>query len=308
MMTKLRTTTLYLSMAGIALAITVHAENLCEKSTRAALQSCRSAAESDYQIALGKCDNLADPAARKACRQQALADLKAARADCRDQLAARKDVCDQLGGAPYDPVIAPSNFVSGVTNPLMPLVPGTTFYYMGPTPGGLESNVVAVTHNTKVILGVTCIEVHDVSYIDGELEEDTLDWFAQDVDGNVWYFGENTAELVDGLIVNLEGSWTAGVDGAKPGIAMKAQPAIGDFYRQEFLLGTAEDIAEVQSLTESVVVPHGSFTNCVRIEETTPLEPDALEHKFYATGVGLVLTIDEVTGDRSELVRVTTGN
>jgi hypothetical protein len=88
---------------------------------------------------------------------------------------------------------------------------------------------------------------------------------------------------------------------------MKAQPAIGDFYRQEFLLGTAEDIAKVQSLTNSVVVPDGAFDGCLKTEETTPLEPDALEHKFYAMGVGLLLTIDEVTGDHSELVRITTG-
>jgi hypothetical protein len=297
-----------LILALASVATVARADNPCQKTSQAAMQSCRSAAESDYQLALGTCDTLADPAARKACRQQALADLKAARADCKDQLAARRSVCDQLGGARYDPVIAPSNFVSGVTNPLMPLVPGTTFYYLGPTPQGFESNVVSVTHNTRLILGVTCIEVHDVSYIDGELQEDTLDWFAQDIDGNVWYFGENTKELEGGLVVSLEGSWTAGVDGAKPGIAMKAQPAIGDFYRQEFLLGTAEDIAEVQSLTNSVTVPYGPFDNCVKTEETTPLEPDALEHKFYATGVGLLLTVDEETGDRSELVKITTGN
>ena len=141
-----------------------------------------------------------------------------------------------------------------------------------------------MTHNTKVILGVTCIEVHDTVMVDGELTEDTLDWFAQDSAGNVWYFGENSKELEDGLVVSLEGSWMAGVDGAKPGIVMKASPAVGDFYRQEFSLENAEDLAEVVSLNESVTVPAGTFNNCLETEETSPLEPDALEHKFYSAG------------------------
>ena len=233
-------------------------------------------------------------------------DLKDAHGECKDQFDARLAVCQRLGPAPYAPVIAASNFVSTIDNPFLPLVPGTTFYYLGQTSGGLESNVVSVTHNTRVILGVTCVEVHDVGYIDGVLQEDTLDWYAQDKDGNVWYMGENSEEIVDGLIVSLEGSWTAGVDGAKPGIIMKAHPAIGDFYRQEFSLGTAEDIAEVISLTESVTVPVGPFTNCLETKETSPLEPDALERKFYAVGVGNILVIDDETGERLELVRVTT--
>jgi hypothetical protein len=279
-------------------------EDFCKTTTRTAYLACRSGAQSDLQIALGKAANLSDPVARKAAREQAMADYKEVLEDCMDQREAREAVCERLGGAPYDPVINPSNFVSNITNPFYPLVPGTTFYYLG----GSESNVVSVTHNTRVILGVTCIEVHDVVYIDGELEEDTLDWFAQDTSGNVWYMGENSQEIAGGLVVSLEGSWIAGVDGAEPGIIMKAAPAIGDFYRQEFLLNDAEDLAEVQSLTESVTVPNGSYSNCLKTEETSPLEPEALEHKFYASGIGNVLVIDEATGERAELVKVTTGN
>jgi hypothetical protein len=277
----------------------------CKATTKAALKACAAAAKSDYSIALGICANIADPDERKACQQEAKADLKDALDECKDQSDARQAACDRLGPAVYSPVIDPSNFVATIDNPFMPLPPGTNFVYVGDTGNGIESNVVSVTHNTKVILGVTCIEVHDVVFTDGVLTEDTRDWFAQDAAGNVWYFGENSQELENGLPVSLEGSWTAGVDGAKPGIIMKANPVVGDFYRQEFSLGNAEDLAEVVSLTNSVMVPFGSFTNCLQTAETTPLEPDALEHKFYAAGVGEILTIDEVTGEHLELVQIT---
>ena len=290
--------------AAVFITFVANGEDFCKTTTRSAYSACSYEAHGDLQIALGKAANLSDPVARNAARKQAMVDYKDALAECKDQREARQAVCERLGSAAYDPLIAPSNFVSTINNPFYPLVPGTTFYYLG----GSESNVVSITHNTKLILGVTCIEVHDVSYINGQLEEDTLDWFAQDTNGNVWYMGENSRQIDGGLVVGVEGSWTAGVDGAKPGIIMKAAPAIGDFYRQEFLLNTAEDMAEVASLTESVTVPNGSYNNCLKTEETSPLEPEALEHKFYAMGIGNVLIVDETTGERLELVNVTTGN
>ena len=121
---------------------------------------------------------------------------------------------------------------------------------------------------------------------------------AQHRDGNVWYFGENTHELEDGLISTIAGTFMAGVNGDKPGIVMKAHPAIGDFYRQEFSLENAEDFAETLSVAENVTVRAGTFHNCLKSQETTPLETDLLEHKFYAPGVGNVLTVDATTGDR----------
>ena len=276
----------------------------CRLTARTVLRSCQRAVQSDYWLALAKCDNLADPATRQHCQKQASADLKDARQSCREQHNVRQAACERLGEAPYDPAIDPSNFVTQVDNPYFPLTPGTTFIYEGQTAQGFEHDEFAVTHNTKVILGVTCVEVHDAVTLDGELAEDTLDWFAQDRDGNVWYFGENTHELEDGLITTIEGTFMAGVNGDKPGIIMKAHPAIGDFYRQEFSLENAEDFAETVSLTESVTVPAGSFTNCLKSKETTPLETDLLEYKFYAPGVGNVLTVDARTGDREELVEI----
>ena len=287
-------------------AATVAAEtDFCELTAQLGLRSCQAAAQSDYSLALAKCDNLADAAAREDCRRQALADLKDAQKTCKEQYAARQAACERLGESPYDPVIVPANFVSRIDNPYFPLVPGTTFIYEGRTSEGFEHDEFFVTHNTRVILGVTCIEVRDTVKVNGELTEDTLDWFAQDKDGNVWYFGENTHELLDGLITTIEGSFTSGVDGAKPGIVMKAHPAIGDFYRQEFDLSNAEDFAEVISLTEPVTVSFGSFINCLKTQETTPLETDLLEYKLYAPGVGNVLTVDAHTGSRVELVRIT---
>ncbi len=292
------------NLVGPALA--TDAVNACQQTATDVLAACRTSAQSDYQIALGKCVNVSDQGARKACQKQAAADLDDALQTCKGGFGVREETCDKLGPAPYDPVIDPANFVAKIDNPFFPLVPGTTFIYKGQTSDGLMRDVFAVTHNTRVIDGVTCVEVHDSVFTDGELTEDTLDWFAQDKDGNVWYFGENTAELEDGLISTIDGTFMAGVDGDKPGIVMKAHPAVGDFYRQEFSLGNAEDEAETLGLNASVTVPYGSFQHCLRSEETTPLEPDALEDKFYASGVGNVLTVDEETGERCELVQIIT--
>ncbi len=212
----------------------------------------------------------------------------------------------------YNPIIDPANFVGVIDNPYLPLISGTTFTYRAETADGQEIDVVSVTHDTKVILGVTCTVVTDRSTLDGVLEEDTIDWYAQDKDGNVWYFGEFTTAYEyddEGNLIGTSnaGSWEAGVNGAKPGIVMLADPQPGESYRQEFLAGVAEDMAKVLRLNASVSVPYGDFENCLDTKEWSPLEPGAVEHKFYARGVGLVL-IEELKGKtvRSELVDVTT--
>ena len=281
----------------------------CRASTHAAFRACRQEAQSDKLLAEGKCANLPDATKAKACNDQALADAKDALMGCTDQRDARTAVCDKLGPAPYSPVIDPTNFTSVIDNRLFPLVPGTTFVYEGQTAAGLEHDEFAVTHNTRTIAGVTCVEVHDTVTTAGKLTEDTRDWFAQDLAGNVWYMGENSLQLEDGLVVGTEGSWMAGVDGGVPGIIMEAHPAVGDFYRQEFLLKDAEDLAEVSSLDESVTLTNNNTTydHCLKTTETSPLEPDALENKFYALDVGNVLVVDVTAGERSELIQVIKG-
>jgi len=287
-------------------AATLQRANACRQTTDNALRSCRNAAPSDFWLARGKCANVTQREEQTACEQDASTAQREALVTCNAQRDARQAVCRRLGGAPYEPEIEPTDFVAGVDNLYFPLPPGTTFIYEGRTPDGLERDTFSVTEDTRLIAGVRCVEVRDTVTRDGELIEDTLDWFAQDREGNVWYFGENAKQLAGGLIVGVEGSWTAGVDGARPGIAMRARPGVGDFYRQEFTLGTAEDIGSVVSLTEAVTVPYGSFDACVETEDTTPLSPESVEHKFYAPGIGAVLELDPETGERLELVRITT--
>ena len=278
-------------------ATAAEAPNACQQTAADASTACRSSAQSDYQIALGKCVNVSDHAARKACQKQAAVDLDDALQTCKGGLAVRIETCGKLGPAPYDPVIDPANFVAKIDNPYFPMVPGTTFIYEGQTSEGPMRDEFAVTHNARVIDGVRCVEVHDSVFTNGELTEDTLDWFAQDKEGNVWYFGENTAELENGLLSTIDGSFMAGVDGDKPGIVMKAHPAVGDFYRQEFSLGNAEDEAETIGLNASVTV-RMVLSSTVLNHKRRPLwSPTLLEDKFYAPGIGNVLTIDEKTGE-----------
>jgi hypothetical protein len=206
----------------------------------------------------------------------------------------------------YDPTIDPTAFGSTVDNPFFPLRPGMRWDYRTQTEDGVETTVVVVTAKTRTIMGVPCVEVRDTVRLDGEVIEDTLDWYAQQRDGTVWYFGEDTKEYEDGKVVTTAGSWEAGVKGAQPGIIMPATPTVGDRYRQEFYRGHAEDIGEVLTLAESARVPTGSYTSVLKTKDTTPLEPDVLEHKYYARGVGPVLTIDVAGGgSRDELVRFT---
>jgi len=286
---------------SVNIAAAAGATNFCRLTTEKALRSCQREAQSDHWLALGKCDNISDAAERKACQQQAQSDLKDERQSCKEQNDARDAVCKQLGGAPYDPVINPANFVGAITNPYFPLTPGTTFVYQG----GGETIVTEVTKETKVILGVTCVVVRDRAYVGatwnsstkevqgGEKIEDTLDFYAQDVLGNVWYLGEIAQQFENGDLVRIDGSWRAGVNGAKPGIIMQAAPLVGDIYRQEFLLGEAEDLAQVISLGETVTgVFGGPYSDTVKTKDFSPIEPDAIENKIYAAGVGLVKEFD----------------
>lgn len=214
----------------------------------------------------------------------------------------------------HDPIIDPNDFVDGggnplpIDNPYFPLVPGTTFIYEAETEDGLEVNEVEVTVETKEILDVTCTVVLDMVWVEGVLTEETYDWYAQDKDGNVWYFGEDTKEYDEsGNVISTEGSWEADVDGAKPGIVMEANPQPGDSYRQEYYEDVAEDMAKVLRLNASVSVPYGEFEDCLKTKEWTPLDRGVVEHKYYAWGVGLVL-VTELKGKsvRVELVEITT--
>lgn len=200
----------------------------------------------------------------------------------------------------------PADFVGTVDNPWFPLVPGTVLTYRSIGDEGTQTDTVTVTHDTRVVAGVRTVVVHDVATdADGTVVEDTYDWYAQDTAGNVWYFGEDTTAY-DGGRPDTEGSWEAGVDGAEAGLVMAATPRVGDGYRQEYRGGVAEDQAEVLSLTEQRRVPAGTFADLVQTEDTTPLEPDLVELKYYAKGLGVVFEETVAGGsERVELISVT---
>jgi len=266
-------------------------------------------ARADYNLAFANANNAATTPERTAGRKQAAADYKEAVALARAQYRARRELCEALDEERYNPVIVPADFLTvaqtaAAPNRFFPLVPGTTFNYRAETPEGTETISFEVTRNTRTILGVTTLVVRDIVKLNGSVIEDTVDWFAQDRSGNVWYFGENTAEYQDGLITTTAGSWEAGVAGAKAGIIMFASPVVGTVYRQELFLGEAEDAAEVVALNESVSVPAGSYSGCLKTQDFTPIDPEVLEFKFYAPGIGSVLTVDPESGKRSELVSV----
>ena len=217
-------------------------------------------------------------------------------------------VIDPGDGGRYDPAINPADFGGPVDNPFMTLTPGSRWVYEGTSDDERERTEVVVTDERRQVMGIDAVVVRDTVTVDGELVEDTYDWFAQDADGNVWYLGEDSKEYEDGEVASSAGSWEAGVDGALPGIVMPANPQVGDAYRQEFSPGEAEDLAEVVRVGDSTTVAGQAYDDLLVVEEWNPLEPEAVEEKSYARGVGMVLEEKTAGGDeRAELVEFTPG-
>src|SRR5215210_7331176 len=195
----------------------------------------------------------------------------------------------------YAPRIEPADFTTKIDNKYFPLEPGTTFVYKGKFHGTAERDVMAVTHDTKRVMGVECLIASDRVTEGGELVEQTY----------VWYFGEHVTEYKNGKVTGHEGSWESGVDGARPGIAMKADPRVGQIYRQEYSKGVAEDKARVISLNGSVKVPYGKYDHVLVTEEFTTLEPGVVERQYYVAGVGdIVEATVKGQPERIELVSV----
>lgn len=209
----------------------------------------------------------------------------------------------------YNPQINPNDFTAKVDNKYFTLTPGTTYTYEGKTEEGTERIEVYVTDKIKKIMGVNVVEVLDRVWLEDELIEDTKDWYAQDKYGNVWYFGEDSKEIVNGKIASTAGSWVAGFYDAKPGIVMKANPQIGNSYRQEYYRGVAEDMGDVVALGAKVRVKYGSFENCLQTRDWNPLEPGAGEYKYYCPEAGnVVLEAGIGDGEQVQLVDVRKGS
>jgi hypothetical protein len=191
-------------------------------------------------------------------------------------------------GTTYTPVLDPANFVPAVDNPYFPLPVGRTLVYRGVKDGQTQTDTVTVTNQKKVILGIPATVVHDVATHDQTVLEQTFDYYAQDKHGTVWYLGEDTTHFLPNGKADTSGSFQAGVDGAQPGMIMKATPHIPDAYRQECYAGQAEDTAWVVATSGSVRVPYGTVRNVLTTLEATQLEPGAYDQKVYGPGIGIV--------------------
>jgi len=309
----------------------------CEGTSRAGYWSCYNEKSDDFWRGLGTCNYISDLDDRNACYDENRIAREEGNDECLSIEEAKNEVCDLLGEDRYEPEYAPEDFVDPGTigdtvepNPYFPLVPGYRWVYEG----NGEHIEVEVLNETREIDGVLCTVVRDtvteLAEEDGDGEsslqadeedtgtgtgsyvEDTLDWYAQDTDGNVWYFGEISKSFEDGVLVDLEGSWTTGVEGAKPGITMPAMPAAGMVYRQEFLINDAEDIAKVVSVEAMPDLddlnPGDCSLGCLQTEEWTPLAPDdPHEYKYYQAGVGTVQEAVPDTGETLDLIEFSTG-
>jgi hypothetical protein len=321
----IRTAPLLLLVILAAPLIASAAGKFCSATTSNAFDACQNATRDDLNTALGVCANVSDHDARSQCISDAKDARHEAEQTCKDQRAARREVCHTLGEARYEPSFDPADFDTDFAhpthpNPYFPLAIGNQWTYQS----GTEVDVATITSATKLIAGVTCIVSHDVVTTDGDVTEDTDDWFGQAKSGAVFYCGEETKqfESFDGdnprepELVGIEGAFKAGREGAQPGILFLATPTVGALYRQEFDLGNAEDLAEVLSTTYAFgqstdldhFVPQAlaellcSGGNCVVTREFSPLEPDSVERKYYAPGIGIFLEIDLGASTVNQLV------
>jgi hypothetical protein len=203
----------------------------------------------------------------------------------------------------YQPQIVPADFQTNVDNPFYPFAPGTTWTYLEKSGGAISTNRITVTHDTKVVMGVTCVVVQETVARNHRIAEDDHKWVAQHKDGTVWCFGTAVKDTSPGGKVSTEGSWEAGVKGAQPGILMPGQPQPGKPYRQEYLYNVAENKAQIVATNETVTVPAGMFTGCVKSKEWSMLEAGT-ELKWYAKGTGIVKEI-ATAGDSVVLLSVT---
>ncbi len=298
----------------------------CAASSSAMRRACGFDVLDDFFEGLAICVDTSDQASADDCVAELELEREETTEECEDVFDARVELCETLDDEIHAPDFGEDfagNFVDpleiGTTvtpNTYLPLVVGNRWVYESTFldedgEAVTETTTIVVTERTKLIEGITCVVVNDVVEEDGAVIEDTDDWFAQDLAGNVWYCGEiaQDFETFEGdapeelELVDIGGSWKAGREGAKPGILVPAEPEVGDVHRNEVALGEAEDVIEVVSLAGTETVPAAACAGtCLVVREFTPLEPDVEEETYYAPGVGVILEIDLETGDRAELV------
>jgi len=292
-----------------------HRADACAQTSKAALTACQFAAKEEYSLALGRCKNVSREEQGECIAEAKEGDegFYSALEECNEQFDARQEVCEAegIGPGPYLPDgIDPGDFAKTPTlyRGYFPLVPGTTYVYKNYDEDGViqETIVVEVKDETREIDGVQCRVVQDTAYEGNSRDEkieDTTDWYALQSNGDVWYFGEIALNYEDGVVTNIDGSWTTGQEGAKPGILMYHDPGahIGETYRQEFALSEAEDAAtideiltpaEFEGVAGAEMVPEMFKTgNILHTLEFSALEPGVVEDKYYAPGIGNILIV-----------------
>ncbi len=299
----------------------------CSAAANASNLACDFAAKDDLFTARAICRDSPDDDLL-ACFDDAQQEFDDVLDECGEIFEAQLEVCDvtedaahlpEFGGDFADNFVDPLQIGVSVTpNPWFPLVQGNEWVYEGSFEEDgeviTETITVTVLNETKFVDGVTCLVVQDVVEVDGELVEDTDDWFAQDLDGNVWYCGEEAKdyETFEGdepplpELVSDDGSFKAGRDGDKGGVLLPQTPEVGALFRQELSIGNAEDVMEILAVDgDETAIAATCNAECLVTRDFSPLEPEANENKYYAPGVGLILEIDVSSGDRVELIEFT---
>jgi len=320
------------AMVGLALSLGAEAtrasggghhgeENFCSRTAWYQLVACKMEIRDDMFSAKAICLNVSDDEERSECFDDVHPDFREAYEECKGQFTARLELCGDIGEGRYDPSFDPEDFETEFDNlnPYLPIKAGNKWVYENED----ETVTVEVQNKTKLIEGVTCIVVNDVVEEDGKLVEDTDDWFAQRSDKTIDYCGEeaNDFEYFDGdmppspELVEIEGSFKAGRDGDKSGTLFMGTPVVGAKYRQEWSVSNAEDVGEVLSTTYGYgsdsrfdpLVPEDLVellcdADCVVTADTSPLEPDVLEYKFYSRGVGFFFEVKPEEGESLQII------
>jgi len=284
---------------------------VCTQTSQIALKACNSAERENYLLSIGTCHNLLNENEKEDCLTISKRNLDYQINLCNEQLKARNEVCSELGEGSYDPKIIRKDFLKSfkgvLGNQYFPLKPGTLLTYRKVSPDGNESilrSYFYVTNQEKKILDVTCRGVWTSTKTkEGELKDSILHWYAIDQESNVWGFGDAAQQFDQGLLIGVAGSWNAGVNGAMPGITMYAdfKKHQGNVFRQQFFLGKIENLSRIIGtvdklplLKKNSKLPKAVHGPYLHIQEFSPLSPASLAvptNKYYAPGVGLVLTV-----------------
>jgi hypothetical protein len=321
------------AQAGHAVPAAAVADNVMEVSRAGACttharflrKACAADQLDDYFVHLADCAYLVSAGDEQACRADARDERNEMREECEEVFDARMDVCELVGEARFDTDLVPADFVdpndigdSVNPNPYWPLTAGHTQVIIA------EGEVVVVTATDEVrdVGGLPCRVIRDLVFEEEEAEggeidyaavEVTQDWFAQHVNGDVVYCGENTYEIEDGLIDNTDGSFANGTERARAGFLVRAFPSVGAGDRQELATDEAEDIVRYEDLATSPSDDEGGDVDaypcngtCLKTYEINPRDPGQAEHKYYLPGTGFVLAAKldedgEPTGEREEV-------